>query len=113
RLVSLHSTLTPRRTHPLPLPSFPTRRSSDLVDGKTLVGGLGITQSRPTLRAPRTRPKRASRRSHCSETPSAAAASSMPISSLFQIGRAHAELQSPYDLVCRLLLEKKKNKNTQ
>src|SRR5437867_6495255 len=25
----------------------------------------------------------------------------------FQIGRAHAELQSPYDLVCRLLLEKK------
>src|SRR5256885_6596791 len=28
-----------------------------------------------------------------------------------QIGRAHAELQSPCNLVCRLLLEKKKNKN--
>src|SRR5437867_3821721 len=27
-----------------------------------------------------------------------------------QIGRAHVELQSPYDLVCRLLLEKKKKK---
>src|SRR5438094_5341557 len=27
---------------------------------------------------------------------------------LVQIGRAHVELQSPYDLVCRLLLEKKK-----
>src|SRR5437867_9676342 len=27
-----------------------------------------------------------------------------------QIGRAHSELQSPYDLVCRLLLEKKKKK---
>src|SRR5699024_228009 len=26
-----------------------------------------------------------------------------------QIGRAHAELQSRFDLVCRLLLEKKKN----
>src|SRR5437867_7395007 len=25
-----------------------------------------------------------------------------------EIGRAHVELQSPYDLVCRLLLEKKK-----
>src|SRR5437867_5598711 len=25
-----------------------------------------------------------------------------------QIGRAHSELQSPYDIVCRLLLEKKK-----
>src|SRR5438094_6674798 len=33
-----------------------------------------------------------------------------------EIGRAHSELQSPYDLVCRLLLEKKKKKideNTQ
>ena len=27
-----------------------------------------------------------------------------------KIGRAHAELQSHHDLVCRLLLEKKKNK---
>src|SRR5437867_10668601 len=26
-----------------------------------------------------------------------------------EIGRAHVELQSPYDLVCRLLLEKKKS----
>src|SRR5207248_9693180 len=29
-----------------------------------------------------------------------------------EIGRAHVELQSPYDLVCRLLLEKKKKKYT-
>src|SRR5256885_12438953 len=28
----------------------------------------------------------------------------------FQIGRAHSELQSPCNLVCRLLLEKKKKK---
>src|SRR5437868_13143799 len=27
---------------------------------------------------------------------------------MFQIGRAHVELQSRFDLVCRLLLEKKK-----
>src|SRR5437867_7891888 len=30
-----------------------------------------------------------------------------------EIGRATSELQSPYDLVCRLLLEKKKNKKKQ
>src|SRR5437867_6837037 len=30
------------------------------------------------------------------------------IPSATEIGRAHSELQSPYDLVCRLLLEKKK-----
>src|SRR3989440_12124212 len=30
-----------------------------------------------------------------------------------EIGRAHAELQSRSDLVCRLLLEKKKKKNRQ
>src|SRR5690348_17794667 len=29
-----------------------------------------------------------------------------------EIGRAHVELQSPVHLVCRLLLEKKKNKKT-
>src|SRR5256885_13128281 len=29
-----------------------------------------------------------------------------------QIGRAHAELQSPCNLVCRLLLEKKKKKHS-
>src|SRR5438094_5132525 len=29
-----------------------------------------------------------------------------------EIGRAHVELQSPYDLVCRLLLEKKKKRKT-
>ena len=31
-----------------------------------------------------------------------------PVSGCAQIGRAHAELQSPCNLVCRLLLEKKK-----
>src|SRR5438034_7921992 len=30
-----------------------------------------------------------------------------------EIGRAHVELQSHSDLVCRLLLEKKKQKNTE
>src|SRR2546426_4721370 len=32
---------------------------------------------------------------------------------VFEIGRAHAELQSPCNLVCRLLLEKKKKKKRQ
>src|SRR5699024_11976384 len=31
--------------------------------------------------------------------------------SKIKIGRAHVELQSRFDLVCRLLLEKKKNKH--
>ena len=31
---------------------------------------------------------------------------------LGQIGRAHSELQSHHDLVCRLLLEKKNNKKS-
>src|SRR5207248_10736010 len=70
---------------PTPLPSFPTRRSSDLI--------------RTTSSACTTRIRRRARLRTASPTPRAATRSEEHTS----------ELQSPYDLVCRLLLEKKTN----
>src|SRR5437867_12366566 len=63
------------------LHSFPTRRSSDLTHGR--------------IRGPRTDPGSRSRES--------------PNRLLDRSEEHTSELQSPYDLVCRLLLEKKKN----
>src|SRR5256885_2869668 len=45
------------------------------------------------------------------EAPAAQAARGERARSPVQIGRAHVELQSPSNLVCRLLLEKKKKKD--
>src|SRR5437867_8683983 len=67
---------------------FPTRRSSDLNRGRT--------SSRPAA-------CRASRVRHVLPRRGAA----------WERSEEHtSELQSPYDLVCRLLLEKKKNTTT-
>src|SRR5208337_5657059 len=63
---------------------FPTRRSSDLAD---VTGRLDNAARDVATR-------------------------NAEIDSSRQIGRAHVELQSPMYLVCRLLLEKKKNKNS-
>src|SRR5207248_11803334 len=66
------------------LHSFPTRRSSDLR-----VGGIGrLTEQRPAVRVEAGRCSVSRSEEHTSE------------------------LQSPYDLVCRLLLEKKNDGTT-
>src|SRR5699024_11336434 len=83
------------------LPPFPTRRSSDLRRNRPL-GTLGGLRTCPPLESPvplrwcRSRPCRARHRCH-----------DRPVRS-----EEHtSELQSRFDLVCRLLLEKKKNKH--
>src|SRR5207248_10937253 len=75
------------------LHSFPTRRSSDLVDElpRIVVGADGLIrvvvgENEDDVRALRIRAARGAGRSE----------------------EHTSELQSPYDLVCRLLLEKKK-----
>src|SRR5437867_9298165 len=77
------------------LHSFPTRRSSDLLQGRKV----------PTRLTSRTAPK-------SSAETSCAGVSTGPITpDDFGAVRSEehtSELQSPYDLVCRLLLEKKK-----
>src|SRR5437867_4831966 len=68
------------------LPSFPTRRSSDLVEllrGRSRRAAVGWRH------------------------PAGTGGSS---SGMARSEEHTSELQSPYDLVCRLLLEKKKNK---
>src|SRR5437773_10155861 len=68
------------------LHSFPTRRSSDLP-----VRWSGCTQDRPVSTTASRRPASADRSNSGSEEHT-------------------SELQSHHDLVCRLLLEKKKNR---
>src|SRR5207248_9157879 len=101
------------RLHPLHLRSFPTRRSSDLSTVPLLRTPSISRSAEPimkstctTLRLPPARSK------------SSSLMTSPPVSvNLYADGRRRherrseehtSELQSPYDLVCRLLLEKKK-----
>src|SRR5207248_11090931 len=97
----------------LPLHPFPTRRSSDL--------SFGSSDIRDPLQAAWTVPLRASVSvSSFSPPPQPARAPTATPSTRTRnagrerrIGRSEehtSELQSPYDLVCRLLLEKKKYK---
>src|SRR5699024_12815116 len=101
----------PRRRGQRVLRSFPTRRSSDLgdqltMDFKCLVAADEIVdrrafvdefeQGRPIRRGDRKIRDRA-----------------YPVRHLDERSEEHtSELQSRFDLVCRLLLEKKKNKKT-
>src|SRR5205807_8393550 len=89
------------------LHSFPTRRSSDLkmpfvtrkhLARRTLLRGIGVSLALPLL-----------------DSMSPAFAAAVPKTprfvGLFSRSEEHtSELQSPCNLVCRLLLEKKKNK---
>src|SRR5207248_10045240 len=78
------------------LHSFPTRRSSDLG----LASSRGASSSEASMFIPRVKP-------------SAASFSLISLSDFLPRSEEHtSELQSPYDLVCRLLLEKKKKKKT-
>src|SRR5207248_5494403 len=83
------------------LPSFPTRRSSDLKFVAAFARSVRAgTRARPicSLRPPRAVPQER--------------VASRSLASAVRLERSEehtSELQSPYDLVCRLLLEKKKN----
>src|SRR5207248_11586641 len=105
---SLHYT-----RHPRPLHSFPTRRSSDLAAAKAALNqAMGIEGPTDYEVA--------------DEMIAEVQGEQAPLESLhfgdhfvrdLVVGRARSEehtseLQSPYDLVCRLLLEKKKTKST-
>src|SRR5207248_11543377 len=90
------------------LHSFPTRRSSDLT-GSTSGSRTTSTPTRtpgrrrrPSTRWPR--PASRSRRSRASRAPTTPS----PTCGYLRSEEHTSELQSPYDLVCRLLLEKKK-----
>src|SRR5207248_5596418 len=81
----------------LDLPSFPTRRSSDLGHRPLALPARGPVRragegARGAERAPQALPTPARDRGQRSEEHT-------------------SELQSPYELVCRLLLEKKKRRN--
>src|SRR5207249_11168311 len=81
------------------LHSFPTRRSSDLFGASCCAApGTRIMNARRLIRSPR-RCARAGRSAGRFQEPS-----------IFLRSEEHtSELQSRFDLVCRLLLEKKKN----
>src|SRR5207249_12152360 len=96
----LHSALPPRHLHP-----FPTRRSSDLPDPSP----VPPADQRQTLRRARLRQRnrRNNGRRRCSRAPGTAAGPDTPKA---RSEEHTSELQSRFDLVCRLLLEKKNDK---
>src|SRR5207248_11693268 len=98
--------------HPHAPPSFPTRRSSDLHDcgvgarSRAIDRGQGEReQQHEQGRLLRTSAKDCQKPSHLGTAARQRSASSSPPRS-----EEHtSELRSPYDIVCRLLLEKKKH----
>src|SRR5205807_7975200 len=100
-------------SYPRHLHSFPTRRSSDLIDRLEAAQASGRAQ--PVAEAA----EELTRRGHVLEIGSPAAADERGLgergvrSEAAEDGRSEehtSELQSPCNLVCRLLLEKKKKK---
>src|SRR5699024_12488076 len=85
--------------HHRDLLSFPTRRSSDLV----FLGAAGASSSIPRSKALKRSPKVAELLSECHSLSSSTAPQ-------LRSEEHTSELQSRFDLVCRLLLEKKKKK---
>src|SRR5207248_11804554 len=96
---------------PRALHSFPTRRSSDLLVVGGVEGGHELREGRVTrvaaragaIEAPLPNP-RVQRRARDR------AGRTAPTSPPARSEEHTSELQSPYDLVCRLLLEKKKKR---
>src|SRR5690606_40579990 len=91
------------------LPAFPTRRSSDLPctpTPRTSTGGAGRTS---TTRTPRCSPPR--RPLGWSPSRNSSATSSRRQVPVERSEEHTSELQSRENLVCRLLLEKKKDSN--
>src|SRR5207248_11206106 len=91
---------------PPDLHSFPTRRSSDLPVSSSMIG---LSNSGSKTRTDSEKLPALNRL-----TPSALATCGNPRAKALGVKRRSeehtSELQSPYDLVCRLLLEKKKKK---
>src|SRR5690606_41276002 len=87
--------------HPA-LHSFPTRRSSDLLGHRVV--GTARTHAEAVALFGRTHPHMV-----LADIQLADGSSGIEAVNEIQIGRAHSELQSRENLVCRLLLEKKKN----
>src|SRR5690606_42089206 len=97
----------PSHGHHRDLHSSPTRRSSDLP-------GRPVPATRPGDHR-RRRPERAATRTPGSGCPAGRASSSRPARLRTKLPRSEehtSELQSRENLVCRLLLEKKNDKNT-
>src|SRR5207248_9479519 len=98
---------------PRDLPSFPTRRSSDLLTQLIQEALRASTDVRGAeARLTSTRASRRLAAFDLAPTITAIGSATRQRQSIAQIpGRSEehtSELQSPYDLVCRLLLEKKK-----
>src|SRR5206468_10885324 len=91
--------LFPRSRHPRDLPSFPTRRSSDLEGGRAPFREAGALTRRPSA----VDLSRAAGEAQSRERAPG------PRAGITARSEEHtSELQSRSDLVCRLLLEKKK-----
>src|SRR5207248_11479331 len=109
---SIHSYLLFFSSHPhhRVLHSFPTRRSSDLFSRWSRRAKPMKPWQKPAISA-----KSCSPFSSLLRLPTASAATGTPLPKKGGGRRSEehtSELQSPYDLVCRLLLEKKKHKKT-
>src|SRR5690554_7568846 len=91
--------------HHRDLHSFPTRRSSDLSASIVTMSVRGTITSRTTV-SPHSKIEWMSSRSSSSSTSSSVASSTIESS---RSEEHTSELQSRPHLVCRLLLEKKKN----
>src|SRR5690242_21402376 len=103
------SSFLQRYRHHRDLPSFPTRRSSDLTTPSPPCS--------PNTTTARRKPKISSRRSTTSINPCQFRATRRGSRTTSRHGRCRSEehtseLQSHVNLVCRLLLEKKKNMNS-
>src|SRR5206468_11577458 len=100
-----------RSAAPRDLPSFPTRRSSDLDDDEIgdlhgALAGSATPRARSSARRGNARSRKASRSSRAAIR----ASRSWRRAARSRSEEHTSELQSRSDLVCRLLLEKKKKK---
>src|SRR5207248_6486100 len=95
------------------LPSFPTRRSSDLGHSSSSAARIRYSLRRASARIwwacaiCSSLPTRSTWLAAITTSPNSRRSSSASVSTL-RSEEHTSELQSPYDLVCRLLLEKKK-----
>src|SRR5207248_10125060 len=94
------------------LHSFPTRRSSDLRahhNCRSVAASMGVSGWSSASSTAEALENSRSRVSACARRAAAYGAQTSESSSCASRSEEHtSELQSPYDLVCRLLLEKKK-----
>src|SRR5207248_11398704 len=101
-----YSSLAPRHLH-----SFPTRRSSDLTNLLVVCDPFSLSTDRETGNGGRRRdPELGPDRGALERLFDVCGAN---LRRDFRSEEHTSELQSPYDLVCRLLLEKKKTKKNQ